>query len=320
MIDWLMRAVAFAGGLYILIFAANISETQAATIALGSLVLGYSCHSGRWLAAALAVMLLANEAYNFLVTADAHVIASEAQSAPIHDAAAKRKAAEAWLARLEGDDRVQRAERALQAARTDANARSTDKGCGPSCKATLVKTVDDAGAQVESARQSLEIETRQARTAIDKAPLPGSPTPFADKIGMAPWALDLLRAILKSIGNNGVAACLLAFAAHRKRAELAALVPETSAPAKPVATVADYVASRIVATKGATVPFRDVYLDYEAWCGGLGAPAFAPGSFGEQLAHECQGIAVSTRKRNGVLHLVGVRIANRVALIEARAS
>ncbi len=72
--------------------------------------------------------------------------------------------------------------------------------------------------------------------------------------------------------------------------------------------------------KGATVPFRDVYLDYEAWCGGLGAPALAPGSFGEQLAHECQGMDVSTRKRNGILHLVGLRIANRVALIEARAS
>ena len=70
-VDWLMRGVAFAGGLYILIFAASVGGTQAATIALGSLVLGYSCHSGRWLAAALGVMLLANEAYNFLVTADA---------------------------------------------------------------------------------------------------------------------------------------------------------------------------------------------------------------------------------------------------------
>ena len=59
-------------------------------------------------------------------------------------AEAKRKAAEAFVARLERDDRVERAEQAAKVARADANARSTDKGCGPSCRATLAKTVDDA--------------------------------------------------------------------------------------------------------------------------------------------------------------------------------
>ena len=37
------------------------------------------------------------------------------RAAPVHEAVAKRKAAEDWLARLEHDDRVERAERALQA-------------------------------------------------------------------------------------------------------------------------------------------------------------------------------------------------------------
>src|SRR5262249_55348760 len=140
----------------------------------------------------------------------------------------------------------------------------------------------------------------------------------ADKIGIAPWVLDLLKAMLKSIGNNGVAACLLAFAAHRKTVAAVRNVPDVVQPPKPVASVADYVRVRLAVTKNATVPFRDVYLDYEDWCGD--APVLSPGSFGEQLAHECQGMGVSTRKRNSVLHLVGVRVANRVALIEAKTS
>jgi hypothetical protein len=68
------------------------------------------------------------------------------------------------------------------------------------------------------------------------------------------------------------------------------------------------------------VPFRDVYLDYEAWCRDKGALALAPNDFADRLAQICDGTDVHSRKRNGIIHLVNVRIANRVALIETPAA
>ena len=55
--------------------------------------------SSRGLAAFLVLALVAGELYGFLATANWHVAHIEERAAPIHDAEAKRKAAQDWLAR-----------------------------------------------------------------------------------------------------------------------------------------------------------------------------------------------------------------------------
>ena len=145
---------------------------------IGAPVAGASPRAIAWL---VALAVIAGELYGFQATASWHVAHIEEQAAPIHELEAKRAEAKAWVARLENDDRVERAERALKEARADANARSTAKDCNKGCIATLAKTVDDATADVERARQSLELEQRQARAALANAPLaaigrtPGGP-------------------------------------------------------------------------------------------------------------------------------------------------
>lgn len=129
------------------------------------------------LAVALFLALLAGELYGFGATASWHVANLEAHAAPIHDAEAKHKAAIDRVARLERDNRGERAEHALGNAQADARAKSTAPDCGKGCIATLAKTVDGATAAIGEARESLQLELRQARGALGDAPLPGSASP-----------------------------------------------------------------------------------------------------------------------------------------------
>lgn len=53
-----------------------------------------------------------------------------------------------------------------------------------------------------------------AKAEVASNPLPASATPLADRLGWAPWVLDLIMAGLLSVGANGLAAALVAFGAH----------------------------------------------------------------------------------------------------------
>ena len=108
---------------------------------------------------------------------------------------------------------------------------------------------------------------------------------------------------------------------------LAALVPETSATKLRVVSkqsaagdVHDWVVDRLVATEDASVPFRDLYMDYETWCRQRSFAVLAPADFGARLAEVCDGTDVYDEKRKGVVHIVNVRIVDRVAVIENSAT
>ena len=62
-----------------------------------------------------------------------------------------------------------------------------------------------------------QAEIEAAKADVDANPVPPSATAFADRIGWAPWALDLFLAGLLSIGANGLAGGLIAFGAHVSR-------------------------------------------------------------------------------------------------------
>ena len=64
----------------------------------------------RALASLAILVLVACEVCTFIATANLQLSSIETHAAPIHDAEAKHKAAEDLVARLERDDRVERAE------------------------------------------------------------------------------------------------------------------------------------------------------------------------------------------------------------------
>ena len=53
-----------------------------------------------------------------------------------------------------------------------------------------------------------------AQAALDRTPLQQSPSAFADRIGVSPWAWDLFLAALCSLGLNGLGAVFIAYGAH----------------------------------------------------------------------------------------------------------
>jgi hypothetical protein len=115
-----------------------------------------------------------------------------------------------------------------------------------------------------------------------------------------------------TIGNVG---------APGKREEEAAasaeiVAPETPKPRlvsdqTPAFSVADFVAERIIACRGAKIAFRDVYLDYEAMAQQQTRPALAPDQFAASLAKLCEATSVSVREVGGTVYLINVRFAHQ---------
>jgi hypothetical protein len=254
------------------------------------------------LAIALFLALLAGEAYGFLATASWHVANLEAHAAPIHEAAAKRKAAEDWVARLERDDRVAQALQALHDAEADARAKSTAPDCGKGCIATLAKTVDGATAAVGEARESLQHEVAAARAALADAPLPASASPLADRLGVEPWALDLIGAGLRSFACTVLAGALLAFAAHDR--------PEAAAAKPKGVPVARFMVDSVEAAPRSRVESAELYAAYRHWCEDNRVRALPAPQFADALVPVLNEVGITRKTRGDDVFLVGVKLAS----------
>lgn len=167
--------------------------------------------------------LLAGEAYNLSATAERIVVERETNAAPLraqreaHDAATRRasevSAAPARSARLD------RAAEAQSKARAAYEKELREGGrCKTICNG-LKDDADKAVLEVTAAAQEAQklhaaaIEAAKAEVAAN--PLPASATPLADRLGWAPWVLDLVMAALLSVGANGLAGTLIAYGARR---------------------------------------------------------------------------------------------------------
>jgi hypothetical protein len=96
--------------------------------------------------------------------------------------------------------------------------------------------VRSAEADVERARESVQLEKAQARAALAKTPLPGSATPLADRLGVQPWTLDLLYVGFRGFAVAAGAAIVLAYGAHGRRrpAETVLVEVERRPPSKAI--------------------------------------------------------------------------------------
>lgn len=297
-------------------------------VAVGAPVAGATSRAPACL---LCLALIAGELYGFQATASWHVAHLEAQAAPIHQLQATRSAAQEWLVRIERDDRVERAERALREAQTDARTKSTDKGCGQNCRAILAKTVDDATAAVADARSSLQLEQRQARAALDRAVIPPSASPLADRLGVPAWELDLCGAGLRSFASTVLAFALLAFAVHGRQHERAPPPSPKSAEAKSeplannvvqipkpcgvkrplaVGEVDQFLASHVTKAIGASVSWVALFVRYREWCEANNATPVDVSAFGARLDALREGAGLRTHTKGKEVFFVDWKLAS----------
>jgi hypothetical protein len=273
----ILRGVAIAVGLGLLAATAHIAIVQsggygsphsfivlavAAGVGVGALTISVAWNEHRrGLAFAILVALLCGEAWGLIATGERIVISREQLQAPLRERADQHRAAAASLtlaqsAKILSADRsrLHLAQQRKQTSDDAARSAATDKNCRDNCRLLLQAAVDAALAEVNNARaeiaelentQAIELSKRvQAATiALANAPMPTSPAPLADRLGLSGWALDLVTATLGSIAANGLAACLLAFGVHKRQTQailgspspvVTALVPKLE-PADPIA-------------------------------------------------------------------------------------
>ncbi|MFT3731132.1 MAG: hypothetical protein QM780_06860 [Hyphomicrobium sp.] len=163
--------------------------------------------------------LAAGETYNFFATGERTVVEREAGAAPLRDALAKHTAAVVKLAALEQAEPTSARLNIARQAKADADdavTKEASDGCKSECRrkqGLADKAQAELVAAVAEAEQMHQAGVEAARDAVEANPLPASATPLADRIGWAPWALDLFMAALLSFGSNGLAGVLIAFGA-----------------------------------------------------------------------------------------------------------
>lgn len=248
MLNHITRAAAIGGGGLILYLtaektlahvgqtdgpAADLVRALAVGVALGAIAIGLAWHHRHYvLAFAVALAMIAGEGYALLQTADQTIAQREAAQAKVRAQAAERTQAEA---------RVKKAEAALSKANADSITTSAERHCRKECRTVLERTITDAGLELHAARAAM--------AAIPAVTV--SPTALADRLGWAPWVVDLVAAALASLAGNGLGSALVAFGAHgsvrpdRRPDRPALQVAGRDAPDVPALTSDDPVAAAL---------------------------------------------------------------------------
>ena len=180
----------------------------------------YAIGSGRVAARfsiAIIAALISGEVYNLAATAERTIVVREANAAPLKDLAAKRTEALKRLDDLEHGSthsaKLDLARANLVEAKAAVEAEAKDIRCGKQCQRKQ-GLADDAAHAVELAIPGAEADRAKAieaaKAELAANPLPASATPLADRLGVAPWIVDLAMSGLLSIGANGLAGVLIA--------------------------------------------------------------------------------------------------------------
>lgn len=273
--------------------------TMAAALALGiaACCLGRAYQSKRRAVFfALLFAVIAMEAWTFLTTGERIVNQRDALAEPARIQIAHRHAVEARVSTAKqavpvSTPRLDAALRAKQLADGALISDAAEKSCASNCRQLLSKAVDEAAQELTVARHELKILKSKSLAVLAEAeaefaalPPAKTETPFADRLGLPGWGLDLIMAALKSIGVNGLGGALLAFGAHSKRkvGTEAVAAPALSMPALPKpaksrsSTKRSVRDARVEASQFAATVFRpatdgriqlgDIHEAYLDWC------------------------------------------------------
>jgi hypothetical protein len=172
--------------------SAALPIALAAGVAVGASVLPRI--GSRALVCGMVLALVAGEMSGLLAVAERVVVNRDI-------AASKQSGANGTTAGIL--DRIKVKEAELTAHRATAALTVATKGCAVECRGLL-----------EGQGAAIVAEIAVARVELKTAPVARSATPLADRLGLQAWALDLLAAVLLSVGANGLAAVLIAWASH----------------------------------------------------------------------------------------------------------
>ena len=299
-----------------------ITLAVAAGTVAGAIALGAAWRSQRAaLTITLSVALLAGEAFGMLSTGERLIVGRETTQGPLRVAA---------RARANAFERVQVAEAALAAAPSTSrrladallsksaaeravNEKASERGCAGHCRALLEGQVAAASTEVEAARRELAelkaskmAEQAVARLVLAAAPALPSASPFADRLGVPAWALDLAMASLGSLSVNLLAIGLIAFGAHQRHPALSSSVEilEPSAipaaisghsetlerPMKRLAPIIDvgqhaarFAVARLEPAEKGQTKIADLWRAYRAWCADEGHAPLPDAEIAEAL-------------------------------------
>jgi hypothetical protein len=276
------------------------SEAAPLAIALSALLaVGIAYATTAWrdgskaLSAILALCIVAGEAYWLFVNAERELASREATEAPRRADKAERDRAE---------QRLLVALAAKKAADDAAVSEAAKPGCARNC-ASLLKDAKDRAEQ----------ELAAARAALDALPVIVSPSPLAERIGVATWAWDLILATLRSVAVVG-ASVALALVLHSKRIEhcKAEMVDAPREVVTPVAithrgSVALYLKETIAPAEGERVPIADLINGYGEWCAKAGVQPIEKGVLAREIARLFKKAGVETTLDGGRLYCLDAR-------------
>ena len=152
----------------------------------------------------------------------------------------------------------------------------------------------------------MQREIDGARTALANAPLPGSASPLADRLGVQPWELDLLGAGLRSFACTVLAGGLLAFAAHPRNEPPMPKADDVSAPKK----VARFMVDRLEAAPRSRVESADLYSAFCEWCEVNDVRALPAPLFADALVPVLNEVGIRRKMAGGDVFLCDVRLAS----------
>jgi hypothetical protein len=310
-----------------------------AGVGVGALCIGVAWEARRRsLAVGIALALIAGEAFGLIATADRLVAAREASQAPLRAIGAERavaaeRAESARLALARAPTTSSRLEAALTAkgiADTAAVQKAAEIGCRENCRKLLQAQVDAAALEAQQARVALDRERQAlaellaaAQRAYVDIKAPASPTPLADRTGIAPWVLDLAVAALGSIAANGLGCSLLAFAAHRHRQDaehkpIDQVVVDPSQDGRPLREhAARFAVERFEPSDGFT-PLIDIHRQYGPWCTASGESPRPPNQIAAAMAELFRNTRIRIAEVDGQLVAVGVALRPPVAALPAQ--
>lgn len=298
----------------------------AAGIALGAVAIGRAWSiDRRGISVALTVALAAGEGYGIISTAERAIAAREALQAPLREAMERHTAALSRLVRAETSSKISDA----QAARADTARQvllvSAEKSCREGCIKTQQDLLASATRAVDEAKSEALREIELARANLERHPLPPSGSPLADRLGVAPWTVDITAAILASLGANGLAAALLAFGAHghgytpspvepvRRSPARQPLplvdVPQLEAPAPEPTDLEAFMSECLTFHPSRVVPAVRIYDRYRTWCSENVAEPLTAREFVPAFKAECEARGIKTTKQNGQVMCQGVTLS-----------
>lgn len=199
----------------------------AAGVVTGAYILGRAWSVSRKIAIVILLTLCCGEGYNLWQTAERVMSTREAGRAPSRAALKQHQEAEDALKTAQGAQVMSARLTLALAAQVKAKADyRKELREGGRCKTICEGLKADAGKADKEVTEALAEAEGMKATAISAAktdlaahPLPASGTASSDETGVPVWVIDLVSAMLLSLGANGLAAGLIAFGAHSTRKE-----------------------------------------------------------------------------------------------------